>query len=66
MSIVKLLYRCIKFVLLRTLEHCYSQMINTARITIQIQHNAFQRNPSAEITFREGGKVEMNKLQLLV
>ena len=60
------MYRCIKFVLLRTSEHCYSQMIDTARITTQFQHNAFQRNPSAEITFREVGKVEMNRLQSLV
>jgi len=41
-------------------------MIDTARITTQFQHNAFQRNPSAEITFREVGKVEMNRLQSLV
>ena len=41
-------------------------MIDTTRIITQFQHNTFQRNPSAEITFREGGKVEMNKLQLLV
>ena len=63
---VKLLYRCIKFVLLRTSEQCYSQMIDTARITTHFQHNAFQWNPSADITFREVGKVEMNRLQSLV
>jgi hypothetical protein len=51
---------------LGTSEHCYSQMIDTASITTQFQHNAFQRNPSAEITFREVGKVEMNRLQSLV